>query len=73
MLPGSNTPYVAMDTICNRAGETIEIAVQLTAEREVENTTIIILKNDVEVARAIADDWEEPSSLSALYRETSSS
>ena len=46
---------------------------QLTAGVEVEDTTISILKNDVEVAKAVADDWEEPSSLSALYRETSSS
>ena len=60
-----------MDTICNGVGETIEIAVQLTSAVEVEDTVISILKNDVEVARGTADDWEEPSSLSALYRETS--
>ena len=60
------------DRFCNGVGQTIEIAVQLMAYREVEDTTIIIMKNDVEVARGVADDWEEPSSLSALYRETSS-
>ena len=31
---------------------------------------ISILKNGEEVASAEADDWEEPSSLSAFYRET---
>ena len=56
------------DTICNDIGQTIEIAVQLTSQIDVENTTISILKNDVEVARGISDDWEEPSSLSVLYR-----
>ena len=45
---------------------------QASPEIEVEDTVIIILKDGVEVARGEADDWEEPSSLSAFYRATGS-
>ena len=47
--------------------------VQATVLNEVEDTVISILKNGTPVAMAKADDWEEPSSLSALYRETGTS
>ena len=70
VIPGGNVATSVSPKICTSAGEMIEIYVQATPEIEVEDTVISIRKNGVEVARADADDWEEPSSLSAFFRET---
>ena len=69
-ITGGAVPNAVTPTICNSPGETIEIYVHATPQIEVEDTVISILKNGEEVASAEADDWEEPSSLSAFYRET---
>ena len=61
-----------MPSFCNSSGVTIEIFVHATPKVEVEDTVISIMKDGEVVALAKADDWEEPSSLSAFYRETAS-
>ena len=72
-ITGGNVPNSVMPSFCNYDGVTIEIYVHATPKVEVEDTVISIMKDGEVVALAKADDWEEPSSLSALYRETSSS
>ena len=69
-ITGGNSPNEVMPSFCNSGGDTIEIYVQATPLLEVEDTTISIMKDGEVVALAKADDWEEPSSLSAFYKET---
>ena len=71
-ITGGNVPNSVMAGFCNSNGDTIEIYVHATPQVEVEDTIISIMKDGVVVALAKADDWEEPSSLSAFYRETAS-
>ena len=63
-------PNSVMPSFCNPSGVTIEIFVHATPKVEVEDTVISIMKDGEVVALAKADDWEEPSSLSAFYKET---
>ena len=63
-------PNSVMPSFCNDSGVTIEIFVHATPKAEVEDTVISIMKDGEVVALAKADDWEEPSSLSAFYKET---
>ena len=71
-IMGGNVPNFVLPGFCNTDGDTIEIYVHATPMFEVEDAVISIMKDGVVVALAKADDWEEPSSLSAFYRETAS-
>ena len=64
---GGNVPSLVNFEFCAEIDDTYEINVQMTAQG-IEGAVINILKDENVVAVAKADDLEEPSSLSALYK-----
>ena len=56
--------------MCVSPGQTIEVVAQATGKQQVEDFKLTLLKDGNEVTFAEADDNQEPSSISLIYRET---
>ena len=62
-------PYATLP-VCLTPGQTVEVVAQVTGKEQVEDFKMSLNKDGEEVVFAEADDSEEPSSISLIYRET---